>query len=91
MALGKPASNILSYGYGGLGDTTMILTFSILQWNSSFSISFRRALEKSSCRYYGWWCNSYLWNINGMRLGVCCLLVDSILNDQKEMILVLFC
>jgi malate/lactate dehydrogenase len=50
---------------------------------------FQKRRWKSSCRYYGGWCNSYgslgtsAWYAPGASVAY---LVDSILNDQKKMI-----
>jgi malate dehydrogenase len=61
MALGKPANDISAMVIGGHGDTTMIPLTRLASYNGIPVSQFlsEEALEKSSCRYYGGWCNSY--------------------------------
>jgi malate dehydrogenase len=87
---GKPANDISAMVIGGHGDTTMIpLTRLASTMEFQYLNFFQKRLWKSSCRYYGWWSNSYrsfgtsAWYAPGASVAY---LVDSILNDQKKMI-----
>jgi malate dehydrogenase len=58
MALGKPANDISAMVIGGHGDTTMIPLTRLASYNGIQCLNFfQKRRWKSSCRYYGGWCN----------------------------------